>query len=182
MNGKKGLIIAIVILILIIIGLSVALAVVLINQNNDKDTKKSETSTVVTPTPDSTPSVKPTSKNNSWFDDDDITPSPKTTSSPTNTKTSSNRVGTYKLISLSYAGQTVSVDSNPEFASAGITLTLKNDKTGTIRSQVGSDFNEDFTWNDSYLISDEGDKMPYTYVDGKITINADTTTMVFEKN
>jgi len=94
-------------------------------------------------------------------------------------KSSSSMAGTYKLVEMKEGSTKITADL---LKAAGIeyTLEVKADKTAVFT--MGTE-KQKMKYDDEYFwpADDKDQKASYTYKDGKITIKADSTSMVFEK-
>lgn len=88
-------------------------------------------------------------------------------------------VGTYTLYEMTTEGTTISNDMLTSLGMDEIFLEMKEDGTGsmTIDGEASG-----FKWDDKNIHDETtGDDIGYTYKDGKLTMNWDGSTMVFQK-
>ena len=94
-------------------------------------------------------------------------------------KSASMTTGTYKLVEMKQGETKISADL---LKAAGVeyTLTIKDGNKAVL--DMGTE-KENLEYNDKYFYpsDDKDQKASYTYKDGKITIEADSTSMTFEK-
>lgn len=92
----------------------------------------------------------------------------------------SSKAGTYALAEMSMGGETFDAATLEAMGMSMdmFSMELKEDGTG---SMTFMDESEDFKWDDKAIKDSTGTEIPYTYKDGKITLEMDGETLVFEK-
>ena len=87
------------------------------------------------------------------------------------------RAGTYEMVEISIDGE----DYTDFMKEAGILFTLELYEDGTALLDGGTEGTMSFHWDDTYFIYDSGEKSPYEYKDGVLTLKEDGTVMVFKR-